>query len=266
VLTDDSSTHVSLDQGSEGSDGRRQELTCQSCGAPLEAEDEYCPECGAELQAGRELRHRRWILLGVAAAVFIAAVAAATTFGVLWRNETSSRDESRASLQIASTQAAEATAAAKRLRVELAGTQLQLEQMKRLASGHGDVLEQTGRVVDGVDPLLSNVDGLQQLTQRIQTSRDRFADSAGAAVDALIDFSNAILDAQASGEQLDEEWVDAQIDEINGLLDVAGNQYKSLAAADAAYAKASDRFELSANEFSQAVRQLRKQLHAVVGK
>jgi hypothetical protein len=250
---------------SPDADGGRLAARCQTCGAPLESDDEYCPECGAELPAGRSLRRRRRLGIAGLAAVLLATVVAAATFAVLWQSEASSGDRARSQVQAAAKEAAVAQAAQTRLARQLAVTRAQLAQVERLAAVRAGIVGQAGEAVRQVEPLLSSVDSLRRLTAQIQTSRNKFADEANDVVGSLIDFSNAILEAQQAGEELDGAWVDEQIDSLNSDLDSLAARYDALTGADAAYGRASKRFEARANEFNLAIRTLRQQLQAVVG-
>jgi hypothetical protein len=246
----------------DGADGGS--TACARCGARLEPDDDFCPDCGLELPPGRLLRRRRRIRLAAVAAVLLCAFAAAATFGVLWQNEASSGDRARGELRTASAQAAAAKTAQQRLSDDLAATRLELEQVESVAAVRGGVLTQAGKAVKQVEPLLSSVDSLQQLTGKIQTSRDRFATNADDVVDSLVDFSNAILEAQQNGDELDGAWVDEEIDSIQSQLDDLSASYETLDSTDAAYSKASHRFGTRATDFAAVIRKLRVQLQAVL--
>jgi predicted nucleic acid-binding Zn ribbon protein/chromosome segregation ATPase len=237
---------------------------CEACGAPLEPDDDFCPECGVELPAGRRLRRRRRLRIAAVAAVLLAAVGAAATFAVLWQSEASSGDRARSQVQAATRDAAVAQATQERLARQLAATRVKLAQVERLADVRAGVVGQANQAVKQVEPLLSSVDSLRRLTGKIQTSRNQFAEAANDVVDSLIDFSNAVLEAQQSGDELDGAWVAEQIDSLNGDLDSLADRYDALDSADAAYGRASKRFEARANDFNLAIRTLRQQLQAVL--
>jgi hypothetical protein len=250
---------VEPDAGGDGAPA-----VCDSCGAPLGPADDFCPECGVELPAGRKLRRRRRLRIAALAAVLLAAVAAAATFAVLWQSEASSGDRARSQVQAATGDAAVAQAAQRRLARQLASTRERLAQVERLADVRAGVVGQANQAVKQVEPLLSSVDSLRRLTGKIQTSRNQFADEANDVVESLIDFSNAVLETQQYGEELDGGWVDEQIDSLNDDLDSLAARYDALDSADAAYGRASRRFESRANEFNLAIRTLQQQLQAVV--
>ena len=192
--------------------------------------------------------------------MLLALLAAAATFGVLWQREASSADRARGQLRTVSTQ----LATQQRLNRELAATRVKLAQVERLAELRGGVLTQTRQAVKQVEPLLSSVDSLQRLTGQIQTSRNRFATRTAAVVDSLIAFSNAVLKAQQDGDPLHEAWVGTQIDSINTKLDSLGSSYDALDGNDAAYSKASRRFENRATDFNLVIRKLQQHLQAVL--
>jgi chromosome segregation ATPase/predicted nucleic acid-binding Zn ribbon protein len=240
------------------------EATCEACGTPLEPDDDFCPACGAELPAGRRLRHRHTLRVAAVVAVLVAALAAAATFATLWQSEASSGDSARGRLRTASAQTAAAQAGQRHLTRELATTRLKLAQVQRLADLRGGVLTQTRVAVKQVEPLLSSVDSLQGITGRIQESRNRFATQAGDVVGRLVDFSNAVLEAQQNGEPLDDAWVEDQIGTLNTKLDRLHASYDALDQNAAAYDTASRRFEARATEFNAVVRRLQQQLLAVV--
>jgi hypothetical protein len=245
-------------------DGDGTSAVCQACGAPLEPDDDFCPECGVELPEGRRLRRRRLLRIAALTAVLLAAVAAAATFAVLWQGEASSGDRARSQAQAATRDAAVAQATQRRLTLQLASTRVKLAQVERLADVRAGVVGQAKQAVKQVEPLLSSVDALRRVTGKIQTSRNQFADEANDVVESLIDFSNAILEAQQYDEELDGAWVDEQIDSLNADLDSLAARYDALDSADAAYGRASRRFESRANEFNLAIRTLQQQLQAVV--
>jgi hypothetical protein len=248
-------------------------LLCRRCGGRLAYDDEYCTHCGARVEAPgdatvigigatrqpllpgavapreRPARARSRLWAAAVALLGVAALAAALTAGYYRDQYRSTSSELAASEQ----QLAGLEATRDRLAGELSGS-------KRLSERRAALLRRANGVLVGVDPLLSSVDELKSRTSEIQSARDDFLESSGAAVDALVDLGNFLIE---QGESAAPERVDALIADANEKLDRAASSAARLSRYDSAYTAAARRFDLRATRLSRDVEALRRELEAV---
>ena len=209
------------------------------------------PVSGAAVQAGEASGGWRWVVVGG----FLGLVVLAVLFGVLWRGEASKHHSTVRALQAKEGEYTALGAAYKKLDAQLQAT-------KALSDRRASVLRQTEKVLRRVEPLLSTVDRLQNLTGDIQQQRDAFTMSSEALVSDLITFGNYLIDTPT--DLLDVSYASSLIDGINAEINTTNNDLDSLSADDSQYADASATFSQKATPFSGAVRELQRQLRAVV--
>lgn len=179
-----------------------------------------------------------------------------------WKDQRSGRQLAQSSLAATQLRLKSKEAANALLTHKLTVAQTDLENAQELAKRRRGVLLRTNLVLRRVDPLLSSVDELQQLTSKIQSERDSFASSSGYLVDQLIDIGNYLL--QTDPFYIDGFYVEEQIAAINSQLDAVRSASYSLSGYDDSYGGASDRFGLRANAYTEAVRRLQKQLKTAI--
>jgi hypothetical protein len=258
----------------------RASTSCSVCGTSLEFEERFCTACGARVfaedSAGIEavaaqpvgprialetdVSRRHWlrgrgrvlIPLGLCVLVLGAAIAALAT---LWRAEV--RAHRHATSQLFASQANVGE-----LEKSLERTKSSLAQAQALASKRKEVLLQANRVLKRVDPLLSSVDELQQVTSGIRTSRDTFAADSDQMVSVLIGLYNYV--SQTSTDYIDWYWVSDQVNVVNGELATVRSDAATLSSYDSKYDDASTRFGLRATAYTSSVRALQGQLKDAV--
>ncbi len=184
-------------------------------------------------------------MLALALACLLAATA--TTAIVLREQRNTARHELAAS---------ESTVA--RLRLELRRAQADLVNARVLSERRRAVLGRARTVLAGVDPLLSSVDELKELTAEIQTGRDTFAGDAESLIDTTIVLVNYLVDTNSA--DVDTTYLNELVDKANGELDDVRDDSKRLAAVDGRYGAAARRFDTRATTLSGAVESLERQL------
>lgn len=248
---------------------------CTACGAPLTPDDAFCTRCGEPTSspgtvrgfqeiaslaqdteassialAGRR-RTRRLVYLAI---VFVAAT---TTFAALWLAELSRHSHTRSKL---GAEISQLEASRRTLESELASMRAELADVTALSARRRNVLLKTKAVLRNVEPLLSSVDELREVTGHMQDLRNQFRASSASLVDDLITLANYLLRSDA---YYDRYWVNSMIDRVNGELETVRYYANSLTGYDGDYNGASGRFETRANGYSAAVRELQTQLETV---
>ena len=259
---------------------------CWRCSTYVEAGNAFCTRCGARLDeaptheevviaepepdpepvavdrrepiaalsVSREDRSRRrwrWMVVGGA----VGLVVVATLLGVLWRGEAAKHHSTVRALHVKQGEYTALAVAYKKL-------DAQLQTTKALSDRRASVLLQTEKVLRRVEPLLSTVDRLQNLTGDIQQQRNALTTSSGALVDDLITFGNYLIDTPA--DLIDVSYASSLIDGINSEINTTNSDLDSLSAYDSRYTDASTSFSQKATPFASAVRELQRQLKAVV--
>jgi hypothetical protein len=211
------------------------------------------PEAPMPRSGPTRLRRPHWLALAVALVLILAAV----WFAVLWRVEASHSHRLSGRLATATGELGSA-------RKQIASTEAQLKATSTVSQKRKAVLLRAQAVLASVDPLLSSVDGLQKRTSDIQGGRDLFSSAADALISDTFTLANYLI--QTDPAYIDTTYEGQLIDTANTDLATVRADQASLGGYDASYGAASTRFGRRADSFTQAVRNLQRQLQAVASK
>ena len=200
-------------------------------------------------------RVRRWPLR-LAVVIGVAALAAAVTFGLLWRSATAQVGRTEANLDVsqATLRTTEGT---------LRDTSAKLAAVTSVSDRRKTVLLQAQDVLAKVDPLLSSVDDIQSKATAIQAQRDTFTSDSDTLTQTMITLGNYVI--QTDPSYIDQTYLQQLIDSANSELATVRVDEANLSGADSGYTTASSGFGNKANAFSASVRSLQKQLKTAAG-
>ena len=257
----------SASDASEAKTGR-----CMECGGAVAADDDFCTHCGAQVgrpgdaviaplrggmghepqvAASDAGRAPSWPwLAGLAAAVALAIAAGAAAAHY------------RAELQSTQTELAASEQQVAKLEAARSALGDELESSKQLSERRAAVLRRADSVLGGIDPILSSVDELKEVTSQIQSARDDFLAASGTLTVSLIDLADYLIGA---GGDVNDDRLTVAIDDVNAQIDHAQVLARRLARSDKTYTAAASRFDLRASALSERIQALKKQLNALAG-
>jgi hypothetical protein len=254
-----------------------QSRACPECLVVAAPSDAFCTACGAELPGleiapaparagispsthfvqsppagGTSTRHRRKALaLGAGGLGVAAGLTGVVLLALAWHNERVDKHRAEATLRGAL--------------VSLHSNESKLSAAKEVVGKQKALLNETAAVLRRVDPLLSNVDRLQQVTSDITAGRDTFSADANALVDSMITLGNDLIDA-ANISGVDVSYLSGEIDTVNSQIDTVRYESTNLSNYDDSYRAASNAFGNNADAFTKSVRQLQGALRRLAGK
>lgn len=200
-------------------------------------------------------RVRRWPLL-LTVLIGVAALAAAVTFGLLWRSATSQASRTEATLDVSQANLHTTEGALRDATAKLAA-------VTSLSDRRKAVLLQAQDVLAKVDPLLSSVDDIQSKATAIQAQRDTFTGDSDTLTQTMITLGNYVI--QTDPAYIDQTYLQQLIDSANSELATVRTDEANLSGSDNGYTTASSGFGNKADAFSASVRSLQKQLKTAAG-
>jgi len=255
--------------------------TCVNCGISAAADEGFCARCGTSFDGERPGREtatvvldaptelvtppvsivsptrrgiRRHARIAAVTAAFVVLIAAAAMLAVLWRGEAGQHQKLARELTASQAQVVS-------LKSDKRSLQATLDETQALSARRAAVLKRAQRVLEQVTPLLSSVDGLQSLAEKMQTSRDSYFEASSTLKSDLIDLGNYLLDTDS--DYINYSYVNDMISQINGEISTVNFYGSELSGYDGDYAKSADSFSTKASAFTNAVQALKQQLAKV---
>lgn len=240
--------------------------TCATCGAPAEAGARFCTRCGAEappgpppeapdapdapdaplaVRAGRSRAVKATIAALVVAVVLVSI--AATLLGLELSTTIDEREQAEAWLASAQD--------------ELDETTEKLHAAEALSSRRKAVLQQTGRVLAQVDPLLTSVDRMKAITTQMSVTQESFAGNATGVIADLATLLDYVVDVDPLYWSL--PYIYGLLDDIRLGASAAEADQSRFEILERRYASASKVFEQRATRYVRAVERLDAQLKRV---
>jgi hypothetical protein len=255
----------------------QQSRVCPECLVVAAPSDAFCTACGAELP-GLEMapaparasmspsthvvgrppvgetsnrNRRKTLALGAGGLGLAAGLTGVALLALAWHNERVDKHRAEATLRGAL--------------ASFHSNESKLSAAKEVVGKQKALLNETAVVLRRVDPLLSNVDRLQQVTSDITAGRDTFSADANTLVDSMITLGNDLIDA-ANISGVDVSYLSSEIDTVNGQIDTVRYESTNLSNYDDSYRAASNAFGANADAFTKSVRQLQRALRRLTGK
>jgi len=121
------------------------------------------------------------------------------------------------------------------------------------------IIRRAATVLTSVDPLLSDADGLKQITGQIQAARDTFATDSTQMTTDLLTLENYEANPQ-NYSNIDQT---SLVNQVNSELGTVRSDFANLISYDGSFSDASTLFGHHADAFSKAVRGLQAELQTL---